>query len=227
MQEIQAPEKQSSKTLGYHWNYINLSTAKITSRQNNWYGKGNKKKREYQFFRKDLSYRRVFLGYSDIGDNNDLPKFRTLTKCHTEKWSVRRVIKTKRNFIYYRPSFLYHRLIPHNKNLGIQSLGVITIRLSIGLWRNVTQRNGGYGGLLKQNIGSHEGTVGAWSDGDCLPVLLEILCSKHLSQELLGSCMLHPLALCAPLRDIAFTSVLSVTLCALLYKHFSLRKNHK
>ena len=166
-----------------------------------------------------------------------------MTKCHTEKWRVRRVIKTKRNFIYYRPSFLYHRLIPHNKNLGIQCLGVITIRLSIGLWRNVTQRNGGYGGLLKQNIGSHEGTVGAWSDGDCLPVLLEILCSKHLSQELLGSCMLHlprsvcpppwhsiylPRSLCHPhLRDIAFISVLSVTLCALLYKHFSLRKNHK
>ena len=43
--------------------------------------------------------------------------------------------------------------------------------LSLERWRNVTQRKGEYRELLKQSNGSHGGTVGALSDGDCLPVL--------------------------------------------------------
>ena len=37
-----------------------------------------------------------------------------------------------------------------------------------------TRRKGEDGGLLKQNNGSHGGTVGAQSDGACLPILLAI-----------------------------------------------------
>jgi len=39
---------------------------------------------------------------------------------------------------------------------------------------NVTRRHGEDGGLLKQSNGSHGGTVGAGSDGACLPILLAI-----------------------------------------------------
>jgi len=35
------------------------------------------------------------LGSSDIWDDNDSPKLRSLTKWHTEKRRVRRIIKTK------------------------------------------------------------------------------------------------------------------------------------
>jgi len=33
--------------------------------------------------------------------------------------------------------------------VGLQNFGVITMRLSLGLWRNVTQRDGEYGGISK------------------------------------------------------------------------------
>ena len=39
---------------------------------------------------------------------------------------------------------------------------------------NVTRRHGENGGLLKQSNGSNGGTVGAWSDGACLLILLAI-----------------------------------------------------
>ena len=52
--------------------------------------------------------------------------------------------------------------------------------LSLERWRNVTQRKGEYRELLKQSNGSHGGIVGALSDGDCLPVLLDTFCSKYL-----------------------------------------------
>ncbi len=38
--------------------------------------------------------------------------------------------------------------------IGLQKFGVIIIRLILGLWRNITQRNGGYGGVLKHADGS-------------------------------------------------------------------------
>ena len=78
--------------------------------------------------------------------------------------------------------------------------------------------------VSKHIIGSHGGTVGAWSDGDRLPVFLEILYPEHLFQKLSEIYTLHlRCSLChRHLRVIAFTSVLSVTLCALLYKSFSL-----
>ena len=38
--------------------------------------------------------------------------------------------------------------------IGLQKFGVIIIRLILGLWRNITQRNGGYGGVLKHTDGS-------------------------------------------------------------------------
>ena len=40
--------------------------------------------------------------------------------------------------------------------IGLQKFGVIIIRLILGLWRNITQRNGGYGGVLKHNNSSPE-----------------------------------------------------------------------
>ena len=70
--------------------------------------------------------------------------------------------------------------------------------------------------ILKQSNGSHGGTVSAWSIGGSLPILLETLYPKYLSQNLSGICTLH---LCCSLcrrhlRNIAFTSVPSVTPCA-------------
>lgn len=42
-----------------------------------------------------FSMQTIFIESSDFFGDNDPPKFWTLTKCHTEKWRVRRVIKTK------------------------------------------------------------------------------------------------------------------------------------
>ena len=101
---------------------------------------------------------------------------------------------------------------------------MIIIRLSLGLWRDVTQRNGEYGGLSKQITGRHGGTVGAWSDGDSLPILLAIYIQSVHTKRVIRNLYAAPPSLFVPLapRDIAFSSVLSVALCALLYKRFSL-----
>ena len=68
---------------------------------------------------------------------------------------------------------------------------------------------------LKQSNGSHGGNVSAWSSGGSLPVLLETLYPKHLSQNLSGICTLHlrHSLYRRHLCDIAFTSVPSVTPC--------------
>ena len=70
---------------------------------------------------------------------------------------------------------------------------------------------------IKTSTGRHGGTVGTWSDGDCLPILLDTFCSKYFHLKLSWSCTLHlHRSLCRQhLRDIAFISVLSVALCAL------------
>ena len=70
--------------------------------------------------------------------------------------------------------FFYRNTKEWRNNLGFQIFGMIMIRLSLGLWRNVTRRKGEYGGLLKQSNGSHGGTVGAWSDGACLLIPLAL-----------------------------------------------------
>ena len=76
------------------------------------------------------------------------------------------------------------------------------------------------GEFLKQSNGSHGGIVGAWRSGGSLPILLETLYPKYLSQKLSGICMLH-------LCGIAFTSV---PLCAfdirLLVYHTIFLKSH-
>ena len=59
-----------------------------------------------------------------------------------------------------------------NGSSGFLSDKVCYLRL--GFWGNVTRRKGEDGGLLKQSNGSHGGTVGAQSDGACLPILLAI-----------------------------------------------------
>ena len=65
------------------------------------------------------------------------------------------------------------------------------------------------GVFFKQSNGSHGSIVGAWRSGGSLPILLETLYPKYLSQNLSGICTLH---LCCSLCrrhlcDIAFTSV--------------------
>ena len=87
--------------------------------------------------------------------------------------------------------------------------------------------------FLKQNNGRYGGIVSAWSSGGSLPVLLETLYPKHLSQNLSGICTLYlRRSLCRRhLRNIVFTSVPSVTPCAyyirLLVRHSIFRKNQK
>ena len=63
-----------------------------------------------------------------------------------------------------------------------------------------------------------------WRDGCWLRVLLVTLCPKRLSQELSGVCtlQLHRSMCRQHLREIAFSSVPSVSLCGLLYNSFSL-----
>ena len=131
---------------------------------------------------------------------------------------------------------------------GLQNFGVKIICLSLSLWRNVTQRDGEDGGLLKQSNGSHGGTVGAQSNGACLPILLaiyiqsiypKVFIPKHLSQSIYPKVFIKNLYATPPLlivpsapprhcvylrhlRDIAFyLRPLRSSVC-LLYKTFSL-----
>ena len=101
------------------------------------------------------------------------------------------------------------------------------IRLSLGLWRNVTRRKGEYGGLLKQSNGSHGGTVGAWSNGDSLPIPLALYTQSVYPNRVIRNLYATPPSLYVPSAPpcYAFTSVLSVTPCALLCKSFSLSRH--
>ena len=40
----------------------------------------------------------------------------------------------------------------YRKTMGLQNFGVIIMHLSLGLCRNVTQRDGEYGGISKQAL---------------------------------------------------------------------------
>jgi len=76
---------------------------------------------------------------------------------------------------------------------------VIIIRLSLGLWRDVTQRNGEYGGLSKQSTGRHGGTIGAWSDGDSLPILSAIYIQSVHTKRVIRNLYAAPPSLFVPL----------------------------
>ena len=108
--------------------------------------------------------------------------------------------------------------------MKLQNFGVRMIRLSLGRWWNVTQSEGEYGRISKQSTGRHEGTVGGWSNGDNLPSPLAIYTQSVYPKELSGICTLHLRRSLyhRHLHDIAFASMPSATLCALLYKTFSL-----
>ena len=98
------------------------------------------------------------------------------------------------------------------------------MHLSLGLWWNVTQRNGEYGGISKKAlVGTEAPSVRGATEIVCqfywqfiyksfTPKELSEICTLYLRRSL---CRRH-------LRDFAFISVLSVALCALLYKRFSL-----
>ena len=58
--------------------------------------------------------------------------------------------------------------------VGLLNFEVIIIRLSLVLWRNVTQRKGEYEGLSNQSTVSHGDTIDAWNNGDILPIPLAI-----------------------------------------------------
>ena len=77
------------------------------------------------------------------------------------------------NFSLHEEWIVLHYLLSLlNGSSGFWSDKVCHLRL--GFWGNVTRRKGEDGGLLKQSNGSHGGTVGAQSDGACLPILLAI-----------------------------------------------------
>ena len=77
---------------------------------------------------------------------------------------------------------------------------------------------------IKTNTGRHGGTVGTWSDGDCLPILLAIYIQIVHTKRVIRNLYATPPLLFVPSAPpcIAFISALSVALCALLYKRFNL-----
>ena len=77
---------------------------------------------------------------------------------------------------------------------------------------------------IKTSTGRHGGTVGTWSDGDCLPILLAIYIQSVHTKRVIRNLYAIPPSLFVPSAPpcIAFISILSVALCALLYKRFSL-----
>ena len=77
---------------------------------------------------------------------------------------------------------------------------------------------------IKTSTGRHGGTVGTWSDGDCLPILLAIYIQSIHTKRVIRNLYATPPLLFVPSAPpcITFISILSVALCALLYKRFSL-----
>ena len=70
--------------------------------------------------------------------------------------------------------------------------------LRLGFWGNVTRRKGEDGGLLKQSNRSHGGTVGAWSDGACLPILLAIYIQSVYPNRVIKNLYATPPSLFVP-----------------------------
>ena len=114
-----------------------------------------------------------------------------------------------------------------HKNMGLQKFGVIIIRLILGLWRNITQRNGGYGGVLKHTDGSSQRHSQCIEQRRLFAVLLAIYIQSVYPKKLLGICtLLLRHSLCHQhLHNMAFSSVPSVSPCALLYKCFNISLN--
>ena len=77
---------------------------------------------------------------------------------------------------------------------------------------------------IKASTVSYGGTVGVWSDGDSLLILLAIyIQSVHIKGFIRNLYATPPsLFVHRHLRDIVFTSVHSVTLCAILFERLSL-----
>ena len=106
----------------------------------------------------------------------------------------------------------------------LPEFGVIKICLNLVLWRKVTRRKGEDGGLLKQTNGSHGGTVGAWSDGACLPILLAIYIQSVYPNRVIKNLYATPPSLfvpSAPPWHCVYLRSLRDSVC-LLYKSFSL-----
>ena len=70
--------------------------------------------------------------------------------------------------------------------------------LRLGFCRNVTRRKGEDGGLLKQSNRSRGGTVGAWSDGVCLPILLAIYIQSVYPNRVIRNLYATPPSLFVP-----------------------------
>ena len=113
---------------------------------------------------------------------------------------------------------------------GFRSDKVCHLRL--GFWRNVTRRHGEDGGLLKQSNESHGGTVGAWSNGACLPVLLAIYTQSVYPKRVIRNLYATPPSLfvpSAPLWHCIYLRPLRDSVCLyirLLVYHSIFRKNH-
>ena len=67
--------------------------------------------------------------------------------------------------------------------VGLLNFEVIIIRLSLVLWRNVTQRKGEYEGLSNQSTDSHGDAIDAWNNGDILPIQLAIIHKAFLPKD--------------------------------------------
>ena len=83
-----------------------------------------------------------------------------------------------------------------NGSSGFWSDKVCHLRL--GFWGNVTRRKGEDRGLLKQSNGSHGGTVGAQSDGVCLPILLAIYIHSVYPKRVIKNLYATPPSLFVP-----------------------------
>ena len=77
---------------------------------------------------------------------------------------------------------------------------------------------------IKVGTGRHGGTVGAWSDGDSLPILLVIYIQSVHTKRIIRNLYAIPPSLFVPSAPPWYCLYLrlSVALCALLYKRFNL-----
>ena len=103
--------------------------------------------------------------------------------------------------------------------------------LRLGFWRNVTQRKGEDGGLLKQSNRSHGGADGTKSNGACLPILLAIYTQSVYSNRVIRNLYATPPSLfvpSAPPWHCVYLRLLRDSVC-LLYRllvyHSIFRKN--
>ena len=108
--------------------------------------------------------------------------------------------------------------------MKLQNVELRMICLSLGVWWNVTQSEGEYGRISKQSTGRYEGTVGGWSNGDSLPSPLAIYTQSVYPKRVIRNLYATPPSLFVPSVPLRHCLCIrpSATLCALLYKTFSL-----